>query len=185
MLGVSKQLDASRQDVVRLTDQVKRVERVKDKIAADALELSRTITTLKREIKGLELQLNESEKTVGKLRKRTGQGTLKYKLLAEDERYYRLSYGDANRMIEKQTDQLTLLNNYVLQLKTHNTELEDQRKKFLDHLKDFAYQLSSTKESWKKEANNNKELSKTILKKDDEIQNLRRRSPVRSNRSKP
>ncbi|GIY26038.1 uncharacterized protein CDAR_62111 [Caerostris darwini] len=175
MLGVSKLLDASRQDVVRLTDQVKRVERAKDKIAADALELSRTITALKSEIKGLELQLNESEKTVGKLRKELDEEHYRYKLLAEDERYYRLSYGDANRMIEKQTEQLTLLDNHVLQLKTYNTELEDQKKKFVHQLKNSADQLLSTKESWKKEANNNKELSKTILKKDDEIQNLQKK----------
>ncbi|GIX80533.1 cilia- and flagella-associated protein 58 [Caerostris darwini] len=99
----------------------------------------------------------------------------RYKLLAEDERYYRLSYGDANRMIEKQTEQLTLLDNHVLQLKTYNTELEDQKKKFVHQLKNSADQLLSTKESWKKEANNNKELSKTILKKDDEIQNLQKK----------
>ncbi|GBN69848.1 hypothetical protein AVEN_80124-1 [Araneus ventricosus] len=167
-----KALDAAKLETTGLQDVIRRVEKAKDKMASDLLERNKSISLLRGEIKGLKIQMDDSEKTVAKLGREIEEERAKYKLLAVDERFYRKSCADANRVIEKQKEDLNLLNKHILQLKSYNQELDDQRKKLEVQLKSSSEQLGSAKESIKRETKTNEEFAKKIRRKDDEEQSL-------------
>ncbi|KAF8793430.1 Cilia- and flagella-associated protein 58 like protein [Argiope bruennichi] len=166
---IIKELNAGKQEITRLQDIIRRLVKAKDKMAADALELNRNISHLKGEIKGLQIQMDDSKKMVMKLSREIEEERAKYKLLAIDERFYRKSCADANRMIEKQNEDQNLLNKHILQLKSYNQELDDQRKKLEVQLKCSTEQLESAKEFLKQKTKITKEMSETIQRKDDDL----------------
>ncbi|GFU23993.1 cilia-and flagella-associated protein 58 [Nephila pilipes] len=168
----NKNLDAMKLEVTKLQAMLKRVEKARDRIAGEVVELNKIISKLNGEIKGLELQVGESEKTVANLRQQLEEEYAKYKLLGDDERFYRKSCADANRKIEKLSNELTLLNKHILQLKSDNQELDDQRKKLVYQLKNTSDNLDNVKESLKQEKKVCEELSKQIQRKENEEQNL-------------
>ncbi|GFU21896.1 cilia- and flagella-associated protein 58 [Trichonephila clavipes] len=172
LISAVRDIDAQRLKIAKLQRMLKRVEKAKDRIAANALELKKTNSKLHGEIRGLELQVSESEKMVAKVRQQLEEEYAKYKLLADDERFYRKSCSDANRKIETLNEEFMLLNKDILQLKSHNQKIDEQRKKLEYQLKSTSDELDSVKDFLREEKRGCEELLTQIRRKENENKNL-------------
>ncbi|GFR30305.1 cilia-and flagella-associated protein 58 [Trichonephila clavata] len=172
LISAVRDIDAQKLEIAKLQGMLRRVEKAKDRIAANALELKRTNSKLHGEIRGLELQVGESEKMVAKVRQQLEEEYAKYKLLAEDERFYRKSCNDANRKIETLNEEFMLLNKHILQLKSHNQEIGEQRKKLEYQLKSTSDELDGVKEFLREEKRAREELLTEIRRNENENKNL-------------